>query len=151
MGKTAETMEIEDALYRYTKANGLGVYGCFEVTVGDVYGTERVDFMTMDSKENFRCYEIKVSKSDFSSKSKLTFLGDFNYLVIPKKLIEEIKDMDRYKSLMWSGIGILTYYDGGGIQVERKAKNKAISIAQRCNLMHCMVRSLSRYCKYEIE
>ena len=147
--KTAETMAIEAALYRYSRAGGLGVYGCFEATIGEAYGNERVDFITMGSKEEFRCYEIKVSRGDFSSNAKLTFLGDFNYLVIPKRLLPDVKDLEKYKNLIIHGVGVLTYC-GGGIQVERKAKNKKISISQRCNLMHCMVRSLSRYCKNEL-
>ena len=32
MSKTAETVSIEKALYKFSKASGLGIYGCFEVS-----------------------------------------------------------------------------------------------------------------------
>lgn len=52
----------------------------------------RVDYMTMDTKDIFRFYEIKISKSDFHSKAKHTFLGHYNYFVMPHELYEEVKD-----------------------------------------------------------
>lgn len=150
MSKTDETMQIEKALYVYSGANHLGVYGGFEVTLGAGYGNERVDFMTMDSEDNFRCYEIKVTKSDFKSKAKLSFMGNFNYLVLPAALLEEIKELDEFHQLMFHGVGVLVYQDGE-LFLERKAKKKPLQLSQKVDLMHAMVRSLSRYCKYELE
>lgn len=69
----------------------MGTFGCFEVTIG-IGGNERCDFITYDTKGIWRCYEIKVSKSDFYSKAKKTFVGHFNYFVMPKELYEEVKD-----------------------------------------------------------
>lgn len=48
--------------------------------------------MTYDTKGIFRCYEIKVSKSDFHSNAKLSFVGHYNYYVLTRKLYEEVKD-----------------------------------------------------------
>jgi len=48
--------------------------------------------MTYDTKGIWRCYEIKISKSDFNSKAHNTFVGNFNYYVITKELYEQIKD-----------------------------------------------------------
>ena len=76
--KTNLTKEIEKSIILTSKATGPGVYGCLEVTLGEGYGHERVDYMTMDCKGFFRCYEIKTSKSDFKSKAKKSFVGDFN-------------------------------------------------------------------------
>ena len=45
--------------------------------------------MTMDCKGFFRCYEIKTSKSDFKSKAKKSFVGDFNYFVLMQKLMNK--------------------------------------------------------------
>ena len=149
MSKTEKTVCIEKALYKFSKANGLGVYGCFETSLGKAYGDERVDYMTMNSNDEFRCYEIKISKSDFLSKAKLSFCGDFNYLVIPESLLPEIKDLLQYLSLLWRGVGVLVYSPGTSpeIAIEVKPKRKKLSLSDRVNLMHCMVRSLSRYCK----
>ena len=128
MSKTAETLAIEKALYKYTKAGGLGIYGCFEVSLGAGYGNERVDFMTLSSDDEFRCYEIKVSKADFQSKAKLSFLGDFNYLVIPSRLLPEIQDLESYAYLLVQGTGILLFHEesryDSAITIERKPKKK---------------------------
>lgn len=87
--KTTKTIELENKLYQSTQK--LGVFGCFEVTIG-WFGKERVDYMTYDTKGIWRCYEIKVSKTDFHSKAHNTFVGNFNYYVMPKELYEEVKE-----------------------------------------------------------
>lgn len=40
MSKIEETVSIEKALYKFSKAGGLGIYGCFEVSMGKSYGNE---------------------------------------------------------------------------------------------------------------
>lgn len=87
MSKSIETIELERNIYKAT--NKMGVFGCFEVTI-DWYGKERVDYMTYDTKGIVRCYEIKVSKSDFYSKAKHTFVGHYNYYVMPQELYEQV-------------------------------------------------------------
>lgn len=52
---------------------------------------ERVDLLTYDTKGIWRFYELKVTKSDFYSKCKHTFLGHYNYFVMPKELYEQVK------------------------------------------------------------
>lgn len=71
--------------------NKQGVFGCFEVTIG-WFGNERVDYITYDTKGIWRCYEIKVSVSDFRSKAKKTFCGHFNYYVMPEELYEKVRE-----------------------------------------------------------
>ena len=51
--KTALTKEIEQSLIFATRANEPGIYGALEVTLGEGYGTERIDYMTMDTKIYF--------------------------------------------------------------------------------------------------
>lgn len=51
----------------------------------------------------WKCYEIKVSKSDFYSKSKWTFIGHYNYFVMPKGLYEQVKED------IPSHVGVLEY------------------------------------------
>lgn len=86
--KTQKTLDIEKNLWKATMKQGS--FGCFEVTIG-WFGSERVDYMTYNCKGEFRCYEIKVTKSDFYSKAKHTFCGDFNYYVMPYSLYEQVK------------------------------------------------------------
>lgn len=146
MAKTEETTRVENALFKHTSV--MGVFGCMEVTIGiNVVPIERVDYMTYDTKNEFRCYEVKVSKSDFMSTSKLTFIGDFNYLVIPESLLPEIRDTDKYKTLCFSGIGIFLVKERGGIVCERKSKRKKVSMGDKVMLMESMIRSLSREAK----
>lgn len=88
IAKTDLTTELEKKLWEVT--NKIGVFGCFEVTIG-FGGNERVDYMTYDTKGIWRCYEIKVSKEDFYSDAAKTFVGHYNYYVMPEGLYEEVK------------------------------------------------------------
>lgn len=129
MAKTEETLNLEKAIYNLTAKQG--VFGCFEVTIG-WFGKERVDYMTYDTKEIFRCYEIKVSKYDFYSKAKHTFLGDYNYYVMPTELYEQVKqDMPDH-------IGV---YNSN--ECIKRAKKQVVEDKQL--LKDSMIRSLSRY------
>ena len=89
MAKTDTTLELEKRLYKNT--NKMGVFSCFEVTIG-FGGRERVDYLTYDTKGIWRCYEVKTSKSDFYSKAAKTFVGHYNYYVMPNDLYEDVKD-----------------------------------------------------------
>ncbi|EIT85932.1 hypothetical protein A374_08854 [Fictibacillus macauensis ZFHKF-1] len=88
--------------------------------------------MTYDTKGVWRCYEIKVSKSDFYSKAKKTFVGHLNYFVLTKELYEIVKD-DIPKHI---GVYI------GGICV-KKAKKQELHVDEEI-LKNSLVRSLSR-------
>lgn len=104
--KTLTTKEIEKFLMM--KNNKMNCFNCLEVGIVfkvkkphekypqyivSRYETEICDFMQYDqSKDIFRCYEIKVSKQDFYSKCKKTFVGNYNYYAMPKELYIEVKD-----------------------------------------------------------
>ncbi len=130
MAKTEETIKLENAIWKATAKQG--VFGCFEVTIG-WFGDERVDYMTYDTKGIWRCFEIKVSKSDFYSKAKKTFIGHFNYFVLPsKELYEDVKD-DIPKH-----IGV--YICGG---YSKKTKKQVLQVDEQV-LKNSLIRSLSR-------
>ena len=137
MAKTQLTKEIEVALFKAVKADGLGVYGCLEVSFGSGYGDQYCDFVTMDADNVFRCYEIKISKSDFNGKAKLSFLGDYNYFVLTEELYKDVKE-----GIPW-WIGVYVFKDGR-CHCEKKSSKQKITIGQRIDLMHGMIRSLSR-------
>lgn len=107
------------------------MFGCFEVTIGFM-GNERVDYITYDTKGIWRCYEIKVSKSDFNSKAKKTFLGHFNYYVMPKELFEEVKEE------IPSHIGVYC-----GSSLVKKPKKQPLGVDEQV-LKDSMIRSLYR-------
>lgn len=138
MSKTALTKQIEIVLFSYTKSDCAGIYGAYEVTFGAAYGDERVDYVTLKSNGEIRCYEIKVSKSDFHSKAKVSFYGDYNYYVMPEELYNEIRN-----EVPWT-VGIIVLKPSGNLKEVRKAGKKTVPPWQRYMVAHCMVRSLSR-------
>lgn len=89
MSKTKDTLRLERDIRIAT--HQMGTFGCTEVTIG-FGGKERVDYMTYDTTGIFRCYEIKVSKSDFHSDSKLSFCGHYNYFVLTRELYNKVQD-----------------------------------------------------------
>ena len=130
IAKTVETLNLEQEIYKATAKQG--VFGCLEVTIG-WFGKERVDYMTYDTKGIFRCYEIKVSKSDFNSKAKVSFVGHYNYYVLTRDLYEQIKDE--------IPIHIGVYIKGECI---KRAKKQELNVDEQI-LKDSMIRSLSRY------
>lgn len=129
MAKTEQTIEMERAIFKATSK--MGVFGCFEVTIG-WYGKERVDYLTYDTKGVWRCFEIKVSKADFHSKAHNTFIGHFNYYVMPKDLFEQVKD----EIPIHVGVYI------GGTLVKRP-KRQPLAIDEQI-LKNSLIRSLAR-------
>ena len=87
--KTNETKEIEDRLFKYLDKNGQ--FSITECTLG-FGGGGRVDCISIDSKDTIRCFEIKVTKSDFHSKHGHNFKGNLNYYVMPFRVYEEVKE-----------------------------------------------------------
>lgn len=157
MSKTAETLELEKLLFRF-EGGKLGKFACFEVTFGkrDPWqkGTsERVDFVTYENQENtFRCYEIKVSKSDFMSNAKKTFSGDFNYFVMPRELWNKLnaENNELLRSYLFSGVGvIIPTVRQDRLEVVRKPKRKNVALHEKFHMMESMMKSMSRYVKVE--
>ena len=88
--------------------------------------------MTMSSKSEFRCYEIKISKADFHSKAHNTFVGHYNFYCVTEELYEQVKDE------IPKGIGV---YIGGTLKVRAKKQELKISASV---LKDSMIRSLCR-------
>jgi len=88
--KSLITEKLERKIYQNTKKQG--VFGCFEVTIG-WFGKERVDYLTYDTKGVWRCYEVKSTLADFrNANACITFVGHFNYYVMPSELYEQVKE-----------------------------------------------------------
>lgn len=88
MAKSKKTLELESYLKKYVHKQG--IFSCPEVTIG-WWGKERVDFLTYDTNDLFKCYEVKVTKADFYSKCHNSFVGNYNYYVMPRELYHEVK------------------------------------------------------------
>ncbi len=110
----------------------MGVFGCFEVTIG-WWGKERVDFITYDTNGVWRCYEIKVSKVDFNSKANNTFVGHYNYYVMPLELFDQVRE------LVPNHIGVYTE----SRFIAKKAKKQELLIDEQV-LKNSLIRSLCR-------
>lgn len=145
MGKTNETLVVEQCLVQHTSK--LGVYGVKEVSLRkNAYGKidERVDYMTIDNTSVIRSYEIKVTKSDFLSDAHLSWWGDYNYLVVTDTLFPKIEGLDEYNKLIFSGVGIITVdLDSHNVKVARRPGKKQVSISQRTAVIESMVKSAS--------
>lgn len=134
MAETQLTKDLKKSIWFATKK--MGVFGCFEVTIG-FSGKERVDYMTLDTKNTWRCYEVKISKSDFHSKAKNTFVGHLNYYVMTKELYEEVKNE------IPKNIGVFV----GSSKFNAYCVKKAIKQALGANedvLKISMIRSMNR-------
>ncbi len=129
IAKTELTLTLEREIWRAT--NKQGVFGCFEVTIG-WFGNERVDYLTYDTKGTWRCYEIKISKTDFRSKAKNTFIGHYNYYVMPQELYEQVKnEIPKHIGVYINGV------------CRKNAKRQELGVDEQ-TLKNSMIRSLCR-------
>lgn len=87
------TKEIENIAYNYLWKKGW--YGVFEVAIPraivNKYHRERVDLLSYETSGIYRAYEIKNSKSDFYSKCSWSWIGNYNYFIMPYELYIEVK------------------------------------------------------------
>ena len=90
--KTPLTVQMEETLYYYCRENGDIVVE--EVTMPDDQGIVDTLSCRLDTQRQFewRCYELKISKADFRSKAKLSFVGHYNYFVLPEKLYLAVQE-----------------------------------------------------------
>ncbi len=102
--KTPLTIQMEESLYYSCRENGDIVIE--EVTMPDDQGIVDTLSCRLDVANQFewRCYELKVSKADFRSKAKLSFVGHYNYFVLPEKLYLAVQDE------IPSQIGVLVFH-----------------------------------------
>ena len=92
MAKTQLTLDMEEALYFYCLEQSEIVVE--EVSTPDSQGI--VDTLACraraDGTYEWRCYELKASKSDFKSGAKISFIGHYNYYCMPKALYHAVKE-----------------------------------------------------------
>lgn len=134
MSKSQKTYELEEIITLATaRADRIG---CPEVGLGD-YGI--VDYISMDIRGamTIRCYELKISKSDFLSDAKKTFVGDFNYYVIPSELWMDVKGH------VEKGIGVWTVDGHGHVSVKKKAMKRKCLVSRKKTL-GLILRALNR-------
>lgn len=101
--KTKLTRQLESTLYQYCLEQG--AYVVEEVSMPDKRGI--VDTLSYqqqaDGQIEWRCFELKVTKADFHSKAQLSFIGHYNYFVLPQALYEAVQ------SEIPDHVGVLIY------------------------------------------
>lgn len=131
--KNELTQKLEEAIRRVTYK--VGTFRCLEVKIGFDYNNEhgRVDYLTIDTKNIIRCYEVKSSVSDFRSKAKWTFVGHYNYFVLDQDTWDKVKDE------VPPHVGV--YVFGACV---KKPKKQQVSDEMINLIQMSMIRSLSR-------
>lgn len=114
--------------------------------------TEIVDLLLWQSNKNiWKCFEIKISYSDFKSTAAKTFVGNYNYYLVPDTLLDKIKDE------VPTNIGIYVYNTSDKdwkswehrISCYKKAKRQELNCTQD-ELYYAIIKSLYReICKYK--
>lgn len=132
MAKTEQTIELEEYIYKYTE--DLGVFGCAEVGLGDA---GIVDFITIERGQVVRCYELKITKSDFLSTAKKTFIGEYNYYVIPSALYAKVQPF------IEKGVGCICFDPDGHGRVAKKPSKQKCQLPKKY-IMTRLFRALSR-------
>ncbi|ERL63753.1 hypothetical protein [Schleiferilactobacillus shenzhenensis] len=103
MTKTALTLDLERTLYGYCRDAGAAVVE--EVTMPadrGIVDTLACQLIAPNTCE-WRCYELKVTKSDFHSSAQLSFVGHYNYFVLPLALYHQVA------AEIPSHVGVLVY------------------------------------------
>jgi hypothetical protein len=143
--KTTLTLEMEEALYYYCRENSDIVVE--EVAIPDDQGI--VDTLscrlTPDNLFEWRCYELKVSLADFRSKAKLSFVGHYNYFVLPKALYLKVKEE------IPATIGVLVYHAfadrelgiPGYFSVEKKPQRQPLLVDEKA-LLYRLITAQAR-------
>lgn len=150
--KTKLTRQLESTLYQYCLEQG--AYVVEEVGMPADQGiVDTLSYQRLaDGSIEWRCYELKVTKSDFHSKAKLSFIGHYNYFVLPQALYAEVKEE------IPSHVGVLIYraFDQeavalaphplrapGFLTVAKKAQRQALQVEEAPLISH-FIASLFR-------
>lgn len=143
--KTQETKDMELTLYYYCRE--LADLVVEEVTLPNDFGI--VDTLSLSTDQQFTCFELKITKADFHSNAKLSFVGDFNYFVLPEHLVPQVIDE------VPNNIGVLVFHYftplaqtkrqvvPGYLTTLKKSTQQPLGCAYE-TLLACLGRSLNR-------
>lgn len=139
------TKDIENIAYNYFWKTGW--YGVFEVAVPraivNKYHRERLDFLTYETSGIYRAYEIKRTKEDFYSGCAWSWIGHYNYFIMPYDLYCEVnQDIP-------DGIGVWVVRDWTkNMECIKKPKRREL-LCSPTDMQFAMFQALSReYKKY---
>lgn len=142
--KTTLTNQMEEALYYSLRENG--AIAIEEVTIPDEQGIVDMLSCRLTNKQlEWRCYELKISKADFRSSAKLSFIGHYNYFVLPEELYVSVKEE------IPSHIGVLVYHSyisedlflPGFFTTEKKPQRQLLQVNE-AELLYHLISSQAR-------
>ena len=148
MAKTKLTRDIEETLYFYGLEQSEIIVE--EVSMPDDRGI--VDTLACrtkpDGTHEWRCYELKVSKPDFKSTAKISFVGHYNYYVMPKPLYDAVKDEipNHVGAMVYLPFDVVPEGDvltKGSLSIVKKASKQEL-LVEDGQLMIAFVHSLFR-------
>ena len=99
--------------------------------------SEIVDILELNSQKGWICYEIKISKSDFHSNAIKSFVGNYNYYLMPEDLYEQVENE------IPKEIGVYTY-NGRILNLSKKARKQELIDGIDEQLSYGMIRALDR-------
>ena len=133
--------------YKYYKSTKLTEQEMIDKGYKQIWHTdlEIVDMLVWLSNKNiWKCFEIKVSLSDFKSNCAKTFIGNYNYYILPNTLIPQVEN------LIPKDIGIYSYNVEQPqyrwqhrISNYRKSKRKELG-CEYSEIYYAMIKSLYR-------
>ena len=137
--KSEKTYEMEEIITLATWK--LGRCGCAEVGLGD---EGIVDYISIElgGERIVRCYELKITKSDFLSDAKKTFIGEYNFYVIPTELWMDVKNY------IEPGIGCWCIDPDGTAVRKKSAKRRQCKLQKSyitLRIMQCLERDHMKY------
>ena len=147
MGKSDTTKKIESDFIRNERNRQLR-YCSQEVSIDfKQYNYSRfVDILVYDGIDDiFIPHEVKISKSDFNSKSGHNFVGDKNYYIVPTELVEYAREKtkwDKHIGVIEAELVRNRYW----FTVRKHSKNSKnkIDFAMRSLLMFNLMKALYR-------
>lgn len=148
MGKSDTTKKIESDFIRNERNRQLR-YCSQEVSIDfKQYGSSRfIDILVYDGIDDiFIPHEIKISKSDFNSKSGHNFVGDKNYYIVPTELVDYAKEKtrgDKHIGVIEAELVRSGHYWFTIRKHSKNSKNK-IDFAMRSLLMFNLMKALYR-------
>lgn len=104
-----------------------------------------IDFIGVDNDRLIYCYEIKQSVCDLKTKNKLTFVGNYNYLAIPKGFYNKYqKEITERLSKDLIDIGIIEIdIETGKLLYIRKAKRREIDVNVKEQIFFRVITSMA--------
>lgn len=137
--KTPLTLALEETLYAYCREKGEVVVE--EVVMPDDLGIVDTLSLRLLSDDNYewRCFELKVSKGDFRSPAKLSFVGHYNYFVLPEALYRQVAEEipEHVGVLVYHGYANPEEHSTPGYLVSgKKARYQELQVNEKALLYH---------------